>query len=71
MNVKQSTIGREISVKGVGLHSGKIVNLTLCPAEKNEGIVFQRVDLEGSPKVPALVQYVVDTARGTVLSSNY
>ncbi len=67
MNVKQSTISREISVKGVGLHSGKIVNLTLCPAAKNEGIVFQRIDLENSPKVPALVQYVVDTARGTVL----
>jgi UDP-3-O-[3-hydroxymyristoyl] N-acetylglucosamine deacetylase / 3-hydroxyacyl-[acyl-carrier-protein] dehydratase len=69
MNTKQSTISREVSVKGVGLHSGKIVNLTICPAGNNEGIVFQRIDLENSPKIPALVQYVVDTARGTVLEN--
>jgi UDP-3-O-[3-hydroxymyristoyl] N-acetylglucosamine deacetylase/3-hydroxyacyl-[acyl-carrier-protein] dehydratase len=67
MNVKQSTVSREIAVSGVGLHSGEIINLTICPAGINEGIVFQRIDLENTPKVPALVQYVVDTARGTVL----
>ena len=67
MNTKQSTIGSEVSVKGVGLDSGEEVNLTLCPAGINHGIVFQRIDLENQPKVPALVEYVIDTARGTVL----
>lgn len=70
MNTKQSTIGSEVSVKGVGLHSGEVVTLTLCPAGINEGIVFQRIDLENSPKVPALVDFVVDTARGTVLEKD-
>ncbi|UBM59364.1 bifunctional UDP-3-O-[3-hydroxymyristoyl] N-acetylglucosamine deacetylase/3-hydroxyacyl-ACP dehydratase [Marinilongibacter aquaticus] len=70
MNAKQSTISSEVSLMGVGLHSGAMTKLTLCPAAINHGIVFQRVDLEGSPLVPALVDYVVDTSRGTVLETN-
>ncbi|MCR9065205.1 MAG: bifunctional UDP-3-O-[3-hydroxymyristoyl] N-acetylglucosamine deacetylase/3-hydroxyacyl-ACP dehydratase [Cytophagales bacterium] len=67
MNTKQSTIGKEVSLKGIGLHSGETVTLTLCPASINQGIVFQRIDLENEPKVPALVDYVIDTSRGTVI----
>lgn len=70
MNTKQSTIGSEVSIRGVGLHSGEVVNLTLSPLGINEGIIFQRTDLENEPKVPALVEYVVDTARGTVLEKD-
>ncbi|MGR3809457.1 bifunctional UDP-3-O-[3-hydroxymyristoyl] N-acetylglucosamine deacetylase/3-hydroxyacyl-ACP dehydratase [Jiulongibacter sp. NS-SX5] len=70
MNSKQSSISKEASISGVGLHSGEQVNLTVAPAPINHGIVFQRIDLESEPKVPALVDYVVDTSRGTVLEKD-
>ncbi|MBT8309478.1 MAG: UDP-3-O-[3-hydroxymyristoyl] N-acetylglucosamine deacetylase, partial [Flavobacteriaceae bacterium] len=44
--VKQKTIAKEISLKGVGLHTGKEVCLTFKPAPENHGFAFKRVDLE-------------------------
>ena len=44
--LNQKTIKQNISFKGVGLHSGLEVNLTLKPAEPNTGIVFKRIDLK-------------------------
>ncbi len=67
---KQKTIKKEISLKGVGLHSGKQVTLTFKPAEENHGYAFKRTDLEGSPVIPADANYVVDTQRGTTLEKN-
>ena len=42
----QKTINKKISFKGVGLHSGLGVNLTINPAEPNTGIIFKRIDLK-------------------------
>ncbi len=42
---KQKTLAAEVSVSGVGLHTGTEVNMRMRPAEMG-GIVFQRVDLE-------------------------
>jgi len=50
---KQRTIREEISLEGVGLHTGKEVTLTFKPAPVNTGYVFRRTDLEGSPEVEA------------------
>ncbi len=66
----QRTINNRISLVGVGLHTGQEVTLTFCPAPENSGIRFIRVDLEGRPEIPADVDYVTDTARGTTLSLN-
>lgn len=63
----QCTIKHEVRLNGVGVHTGLPVNLVLKPAEVNSGINFFRVDLEGSPVVPADAQYVVDTQRSTTL----
>lgn len=41
--------------------------MTVNPAADNHGIVFRRVDLEGTPSVPALCEYVTDTSRGTTI----
>ena len=41
--------------------------MTVHPATDNHGIVFRRVDLEGTPTVPALCEYVTDTSRGTTI----
>jgi len=43
----QHTIANPVSISGVGLHTGVRVNLRLCPAPANSGVVFRRTDLEG------------------------
>jgi len=45
--VNQQTLAASVSVSGIGLHTGVKVNLRLCPAPANTGIVFRRTDLEG------------------------
>ena len=42
----QSTINSPISFNGVGIHSGKAVNMTIFPADNDFGIVFKRIDLD-------------------------
>lgn len=65
--VKQKTIQNEVSLTGVGLHTGKEVKMTFKPAPVNNGYTFVRVDLEGSPVIEADANYVVNTQRGTNL----
>jgi UDP-3-O-[3-hydroxymyristoyl] N-acetylglucosamine deacetylase/3-hydroxyacyl-[acyl-carrier-protein] dehydratase len=65
--VKQRTIGKEVSLTGVGLHTGKEVTITFKPASENQGYNFVRVDLEGHPVIEADANYVVNTQRGTNL----
>lgn len=65
--VKQKTIKTEISLTGVGLHTGKEVKMTFKPAPVNNGFTFVRVDLEGQPIIEADANYVVNTQRGTNL----
>ncbi|MFK2820269.1 bifunctional UDP-3-O-[3-hydroxymyristoyl] N-acetylglucosamine deacetylase/3-hydroxyacyl-ACP dehydratase [Flavobacteriaceae sp. LMIT009] len=67
---KQTTIQKEVSLTGVGLHTGKEVTLTFKPAEVNNGFAFQRTDLEGAPIIEADVNYVTNTQRGTCLEKN-
>lgn len=67
---KQQTIENEISLKGVGLHTGKEVTLTFKPAPENTGYVFKRMDLENQPTIEADVTYVVNTQRGTNLEKD-
>ena len=43
--LNQKTINRDITFKGVGLHSGTNVTMTVKPAKPNSGILFKRVDL--------------------------
>ena len=64
---KQRTIKKEVSLKGVGLHTGKNVTLTFKPAPENHGYAFVRADLEGTPTIEADANYVVNTQRGTNL----
>lgn len=68
--ILQTTIAKEVTLEGVGLHIGKNVTLTFKPGESNSGYIFKRTDLEEKPTVEADVQYVVDTRRGTNLEKN-
>lgn len=70
MKEYQQTLKGEVSISGVGLHTGKEVTLTMKPANPGFGIRFQRIDLPDQPVVKADVDYVVDTSRGTTLEHN-
>jgi UDP-3-O-[3-hydroxymyristoyl] N-acetylglucosamine deacetylase/3-hydroxyacyl-[acyl-carrier-protein] dehydratase len=67
MAEKQRTIGKPVSLKGPGLHTGVNVTLTLNPAEEGYGYKFRRIDMAGQPIIRALVDNVSYTQRGTVL----
>jgi len=64
---KQRTIKEEVTLTGVGLHTGKEVTLTFKPAPENYGYAFIRTDLEEKPVIKADANYVVNTQRGTNL----
>lgn len=59
MSEKQRTIKKELSLKGVGLHTGSEVTIRLKPAEENAGITFIRVDVPGRPAIKALLENVL------------
>lgn len=63
----QITIGKSISVEGVGLHSGKNVKVKLHPAAANSGIRFVRADLPGSEPFPLSPENVIDVRYATTL----
>jgi UDP-3-O-[3-hydroxymyristoyl] N-acetylglucosamine deacetylase len=63
----QRTIAEKISCTGIGLHSGKPVQLTLQPARANSGVVFVRTDLPRAVEVPAVHSAVTSTRLATTL----
>ncbi|MFL0078816.1 bifunctional UDP-3-O-[3-hydroxymyristoyl] N-acetylglucosamine deacetylase/3-hydroxyacyl-ACP dehydratase [Tenacibaculum maritimum] len=70
MSNKQQTIKSEVSLSGVGLHTGNNVTMTFKPAPANHGFAFMRIDLEGKPTIEAKAEYVTNTQRGTNLEKN-
>lgn len=75
MEKKQQTIQKEVSIDGIGLHTGERCTITFRPAPENYGIVFVRSDLPNCPEIPALVENVlqdnsIDSLRGTNLQKN-
>ncbi len=64
---KQRTIKKEVSISGIGLHTGTSCTMTFKPAPENYGIKFIRTDLDGSPEIPALAENVIDISRGTTI----
>ena len=67
--MNQQTIKTSVQLSGIGLHTGKYVNLTLRPAPINHGYKFVRIDLQ-SAIIEADVSNVSFTTRGTVISKN-
>lgn len=65
---KQVTLNDSFTVKSKGLHSGKVITATFCPAPENYGYKMQRIDLEGCPVIDCLADKVVETTRGTVIA---
>jgi UDP-3-O-[3-hydroxymyristoyl] N-acetylglucosamine deacetylase len=67
MQIFQRTLKRPVSCTGIGLHSGKRVNLNIRPAEPDTGVMFKRADIPGAPLVPGDVHHVIDTSLCTTL----
>lgn len=67
MKRNQHTIGKDVTYKGLGLHSGMPVTMTMHPAAPGIGIIFKRSDLPGGPEVPAQSRYITNTLRATTL----
>lgn len=63
----QRTLRNIVRAKGVGLHSGGQVYLTLRPAPPDSGILFRRVDLDPPVSIPARLANVGDTLLSTTL----
>ncbi len=63
----QHTLAHQISCSGVGLHSGRTVNLTIKPAEENSGICFRRSDLSKRTSIPARMEQISDTTLATTI----
>lgn len=66
--IRQRTLKNTIRATGVGLHTGEKVYLTLRPAPVDTGIVFRRVDLDGSVDVVAKAENVGDTTLSSTLA---
>jgi UDP-3-O-[3-hydroxymyristoyl] N-acetylglucosamine deacetylase len=69
LSKKQQTIKSDISLKGIGLHSGKIVSVTIQPSSVNNGIKFIRTDLRNDNIVAALWSNVSSTNLCTTISN--
>jgi UDP-3-O-[3-hydroxymyristoyl] N-acetylglucosamine deacetylase/3-hydroxyacyl-[acyl-carrier-protein] dehydratase len=69
--MKQRSILRPATVKGKGLHTGEMVELTFKPAPEDHGIVFQRTDLYGKPTLTMSDSKVTDLVRSTTISSGH
>ncbi len=67
----QKTLSKKISFKGIGIHTGQAVNLTINPASPNSGIIFKRVDLKNNNIVHANYLNVTNTMLCTTISNEY
>ncbi len=67
--LKQRTLRNSIKASGIGLHSGKQVNIQLMPSEPDTGIRFLRTDLQEDLEIPATAREVGFTTLSTTLGS--
>jgi len=65
--IPQRTLDQAIRCTGIGLHTGRKVEITLRPAPEDTGIVFFRTDMDPDTPIPARAAAVVDTRLCTTL----
>jgi len=66
--IPQRTLDHAIRCSGIGLHSGKKIQLILHPADVDTGITFSRSDLNIT--IPAHADYVTDTRLCTTIGKD-
>lgn len=65
--LRQRTLKSTVRATGVGLHTGRKIQLVLRPAQPDAGVVFRRVDLEPPVDLPARAELVGDTRLSSCL----
>jgi UDP-3-O-[3-hydroxymyristoyl] N-acetylglucosamine deacetylase/3-hydroxyacyl-[acyl-carrier-protein] dehydratase len=66
----QHTLAGECTFSGVGIHTGQRVSVTFSPAPPDHGLVFERTDLPGHPRIPVgppSARYDHSAGRRTIL----
>lgn len=67
----QNTINKSVTRSGIGLHTARLVDLTIHPAPAHTGIVFRRTDLTGiDPTIPAHISNVADVSLNTSICNS-
>ena len=69
--LNQKTLKNSVQFNGVGLHSGKVVNLSINPSEPDTGIVFKRIDLKDNNLVYPSFLNVSNTSLNTTISNDF
>ena len=69
--LKQKTLKKEVTLSGIGLHSGKNVNIKLVPQKPNIGIYFKRIDLTSNNIIYPSVFNVSSASYCTKISNEY
>ena len=65
--LRQRTLKSLVRATGVGLHTGKKIQLTLRPAQPDTGVVFRRIDCPTPVDIPARAERVGDTRLSSCL----
>lgn len=68
--ILQHTISKKACAKGIALHTGKTVSVTLKPAPANYGIVLIRTDLPYNPSVKVTLENVCESQLCTSIREN-
>ena len=69
--LNQKTIKKTTSFSGIGLHSGKLTNISVSPSSPNSGIVFKRIDLKNNNLIYPSFANVSNTSLNTTISNEY
>ena len=69
--LNQKTIKKSVKFSGIGLHSGKLTNLTIKPSDPNTGIVFKRNDIKSNNIIYPNFSNVSNTSLNTTISNEY
>jgi UDP-3-O-[3-hydroxymyristoyl] N-acetylglucosamine deacetylase len=69
--LNQKTLKNSFILKGVGLHSGKLAKVKVCPSEPNSGIIFKRVDLKYNNFIIPNIFNVVNATLCTTISNEF
>ena len=73
LGVWQTTVAEVASLSGIGLHSGRQVNIRLLPAAADTGIVFLRTDIETEAEaiIPALCASVCEVTLSSKIGNRF
>ena len=69
--LSQSTIANKVSFSGVGIHTGKAVNIDILPSHPNSGIVFKRIDLTNNNIVIPNFENVSEATLCTTITNQF